>query len=213
MKEEKMQRLSKFLKKGLETATASYETSVKNQIAYEYLLGRGISPESIKGFRLGYVDDPISGHEQYRGCLVIPSLGPLGDVRSIRFRNLTGDGPKYMGLPGVPTALFNTRAITDAYDTICITEGELDSVILTQCDLYSSGVCGADSWKKHHPRMFAGFSQVFLFGDGDPAGQKFAKSITDTLTTSRRISLPTGLDVNDLFLREGRDGILALMNE
>lgn len=200
------------MKESLETATARYEKHVIDPPAWQYLLDRGISPESIKDFRLGLVANPISDHERYRGCVSIPSLGPSSPY-GLRFRSLDSDGPKYLGLPGVQTRLFNIRALHHALDTVCITEGEFDTVILSQCGLHSVGVTGADSWKRHHPRMFAGFQKVFVFGDGDNAGQKFAKSVCDTLTNSVRINVPSGLDVNDLYLKSGKDAIMNLMEE
>lgn len=209
-----MKPLSKSIKTLLETATAAYaeQLHVDLGIRGEHLLNRGLLPEQIKDFRLGYVKEPISGHEQYRGCLAIPGLGPSG-VYSLRFRSLGGDGPKYLGLPGAQTRLFNTRAIVSAGDTICITEGEIDSITLTQCGFHSVGVTGADSWKKHHPRLFAGFQSVLVFGDGDAAGSKFAKTVTTSLTNATQIQLPSNSDVNSLYCKEGKDGILALTEE
>lgn len=207
-----MRPLSRSTKASLESAVSQYEKTFSPE-AYDYLLGRGISQESIESFRLGYVSEPISGHEQYRGCISIPSLGPAG-VYGLRFRSL-GDsgGPKYLGLSGAPTRLFNIRDIHAATDTICITEGEFDSVILSQCGLYSTGVTGANNWKRHHPRMMAGFQHVFIFGDGDKAGREFSKSVADSIQSATKILLPESEDVNSFFLKQGKQALLDLMLE
>lgn len=207
-----MRPLSKSMKLSLEQATAQYEQDVSNQTPYDYLRDRGISPESIERFRLGYVVKPISGHEQYVGCISIPSLGHEG-VYGIRFRSLRGDGPKYLGLSGAQTRIFNVRDIHAAQDSISITEGELDTVILSQCGLRSVGVTGANNWKRHHPRMFAGFQRVYIWGDGDKAGQEFAKTVSDHLTNGQRIHLPTGSDVNDFYQAHGAQALLELMED
>lgn len=132
----------------------------------------------------------------------------------LRFRRVgEGDGPKYLGLSGAPTRLFNIRDIHSAADDICITEGEFDSIILSQCGLKSVGVSGANNWKKHHPRMMAGFQRVFIFGDGDKAGSDFSKAVLQSCSNGIRISVPHGLDVNDLYLTEGQEGILKLMED
>jgi DNA primase len=196
------------MKQSLEQATAEYEKSDQH---HQYLQDRGISLESIESFRLGFVSDPISGHDPYRGCISIPSCGPSG-VYGLRFRNL-GDGAKYIGLSGVATRLFNIRDIHTASDDICITEGEFDSVILSQCGLKSVGVSGANSWKKHHPRMMAGFQRIFIFGDGDKAGMDFSKAVNDSLSNGIRIMMPAGQDVNDFYLKSGVDGIVSLLEE
>lgn len=211
-----MRPLSKSTKVSLELAVSQYALAMwepRQSPGVQYLLDRGISPASIESFRLGFVAEPISGHEQYRGCVSIPSLGPAG-VYGLRFRSLgDGGGPKYLGLSGAPTRLFNIRDIHSAGDDICVTEGEFDAIILTQCGLKAIGVTGANNWKKHHPRMLAGFQRVFIFGDGDKAGTEFSKKVFETTTNGIRISLPQGCDVNDLYLTEGQEGILKLMED
>jgi DNA primase len=203
--------LSSAIRASLEQAVSVYEKEI--QYAGQYLQGRGISQESCESFRLGYVREPISGHEQYQGCIAIPSIGPGNSVVGLRFRSLGSDGPKYLGLSGAPTRLFNTRAIHEAGDDICITEGEFDSIILTQCGLYSCGVTGVQNWKRHHARMFAGFQKVFIFGDGDKAGQEFSKKVFESLSNGIRVNLSAGKDVNDLWLVNGKASIQSLMED
>jgi len=118
-----------------------------------------------------------------------------------------------LGLSGAPTRLFNIRDIHSASDTICITEGELDAVILSQCGLKAIGVSGANSWKRHHPRMMAGFEKVYIFGDGDKAGTEFAKQVNASLDNGVRVALPENMDVNDFYLKNGVSALLGLMSE
>lgn len=210
-----MRPLSKSTKQSLELAALRYEEQMQMLLdnpAIVHLADRGIDPESIESFRLGFVSEPISGHEQYRGCISIPSLGPAG-VYGLRFRSLQSDGPKYLGLSGAPTRLFNIRDIHSASDTVCITEGEFDAVILSQCGLKAIGVCGANSWKRHHPRMMAGFRRVFIFGDGDKAGADFSKTVNESIENGIRITLPSGSDVNSFYLSNGQQALLDLMQE
>jgi DNA primase len=207
-----MRPLSKSMRLSLEIATEKYESLVSNQTAYDHLQDRGINPESIKDFRLGFVGEPISGHEQYRGCLAIPGIGPNG-VYSLRFRNLNSDGPKYLSITGAPTRLFNVRAIHTAGDVIAITEGELDAVILNQCGVPAIGVPGANNWKRHHSRMVAGFQKVFIFGDGDKAGEEFSKKVMDSVSSGIRMNMPSGHDVNSFFLAHGQEHLMKMMEE
>jgi DNA primase len=203
--------LSASLKQSLEEAVAEHEGNL--HLASQYLRERGIDPDTSARFRLGVVSESSTLNPEMRGRLAIPSLGMGGGVYNIRFRALDGSAPKYLGISGFETRLFNVRAIHSAADFICITEGELDAVILEQCGYPAVGVCGANSWKRHHPRMFAGFQKVYVFGDGDDAGRKFAAQVSNTLLSAVRVNMNAGQDVTDLFMEQGAEGISALIEE
>jgi DNA primase len=200
-----MEPLSNASKAALEEATLRYQASVGE--AWDYLMERGISPDTAETFRLGVVSDPITGHEQFAGRLAIPSLGPTGAPYGIRFRSLDTDEPKYLGISGAPTRLFNLRAVVTAGDVIHITEGELDAVVLCQAGMHAVGVTGSNAWKRHHPRLFAGFTKVFIWGDGDKAGQQFSRTVFDSLDTGIIVGMKVGQDVNELYLSEGVEGL------
>lgn len=207
-----MRPLSVAQRRSLEEATAIYEKDL--ECALSYLEGRGISRVTAERFRLGVVVDPISGHDQFIGRLSIPAIGREGQVYSLRFRAIGDGDPKYLGIPGVPTRLFNIRDIHETQESyICVTEGEIDSMILSQCGLPAVGVTGASAWKKHHARMLSGFSTIFVFGDGDKAGQEFNRRVSETLTSAVVLTLPGGSDVNDLYLRAGKTAIDDLIGD
>lgn len=198
----------------LESATTTFENDLEEK-SVQYLMDRGISPDTVARFRLGYVASELPGFEQYQGMLSIPSLLPTHPV-SLRFRALDPEqAPKYKGLSGVTTRLFNLRAVSEAGDIIGITEGEIDAITLDQAGLPAVGVCGADNWKKHHPRIFSGFRKVLIFGDGDDAGRRFANKVYESLTTDTvavRIPMPQGDDVNSLF-NSKPDDLATLIEE
>lgn len=196
----------------LERATTQYQEDVA-EIA-DYLLARGIDGATAQRFRLGYVARPIIGHEQYAGRLAIPYITPAGVV-DIRFRCVEdhhckdhGHG-KYLSQPGHKTRLYNTPAILSAGDTIAITEGELDAIILNKIGIHAVGVPGAQAWQNdYYPRIFADFGDVLIFGDSDEAGRNFSRGVARDLTDATIIELPAGMDVNDIYLVEGADGVL-----
>lgn len=200
-----MEPLSSSSKAALEEAVRKYERTLPH--AADYLADRGINPDTAVRFRLGVVADPITGHEQFTGRLAIPSLGLDDAPYAVRFRAMNGEEPKYMGIGGMFTRLFNLRAILRPGETIHITEGELDALILEQAGFSAVGVPGANAWKRHHPRMFAGFGKVFIWGDGDKAGQEFARTVFNSLETGIIVGMNPGQDVNDLFLSEGVEGL------
>lgn len=206
-----MRPLSGSLKRSLAEAVAEHEANLS--LASQYLQERGIDPESSARFRLGVVNESSMHNPEMRGRLTIPSIGMDGSIYNIRFRTLDGGQPKYLGLPGHEVRLFNVRAIHTAADVICITEGELDAVILEQCGYPAVGVCGANSWKRHHPRMFAGFEKVYVFGDGDDAGRQFSAKVASTLLSVVRVNMSAGKDVTDLFMEQGPEGIQKLIEE
>ena len=73
--------------------------------------------------RLGVVAEPEVGHEQYQGRLAIPYVTKSGVV-DIRFRSLNpAVEPKYMGLTGAETKMYNVLDIERASDFIGVCEG------------------------------------------------------------------------------------------
>src|SRR5687767_9119586 len=97
---------SNSTRESLEAACRTYEEAMPGSPAEVYLKGRGLDPTSkaLASFRLGYVDSPVVGHEQYRGRLAIPYLTASG-ITDLRFRSVpvpvADEGaPKYLSLPG-----------------------------------------------------------------------------------------------------------------
>lgn len=154
---------------------------------------------------LGVVEEPLPGHEAYRGRLAIPYLTPTGVV-DIRFRAMGHEEPKYMGLPGTHTRMYNVVALQQANNFIAVCEGEIDAITLHyKCGIPAIGVPGANSWKKHYTRMLADFDTVYVFADGDQPGSDFAKSLAKELNTVVALQMPDGEDVNSMYLSHGYD--------
>lgn len=198
-------RLSKSQKESLVKATEKYATNLGE--ALPYLTSRGITEQTAGMFRLGFVREPEVGHEPYIGKLAIPYLTPTGAV-DIRFRSLnTDNGPKYLSRPGATTHIFNVNALNNDDDVLVVCEGELDTVIATQCGFTAVGLPGANNWKPFYSRVLADFEKVYLFCDGDNAGREMAKNISRELENVFPVFMPDGMDVNDVYLNEGADGL------
>jgi DNA primase len=173
--------------------------------AEDYLAERGITMEAADKARLGVVLDPLTGHEQYVNRLSIPYLTKSGVV-DIRFRSLGNEEPRYMGLTGATTRLYNVGAFFRASSYICICEGEIDTITLDYvCGIPAVGVPGVNNWKKHYTRLLSDFDKVFLFSDGDNAGYEFSKSLARELSGLVIIQAPEGEDVNSLYKTHGSD--------
>jgi DNA primase len=149
------------------------------------------------------VDNPSPGHEGYKGKLSIPYVTPSGVV-DIRFRSIQGEDPKYIGLPGAKTTMFNAQAVLTADSYICVTEGEIDCItVLAKTEHPAVGVPGANNWKPYYSKILDDFETVIVLADGDNPGLEFGKKISRELGNVNIIQMPDGHDVNSIVLQEG----------
>jgi len=191
-------------------ATEKYGASIYR--AEDYLKNRGIPIEVARLASLGVVEEPEVGHEQYIGRLAIPYITKTGVV-DLRFRSLNpAVEPKYMGLTGAETRMYNVIDIEKANNFIGVCEGELDTITMSGCvGIPCVGVPGANSLKKHYTRLLADFERVFVFADGDQPGTEFARSLARELPVTI-IQLPDGHDVNSMFVQEGAEYFHSRVN-
>jgi DNA primase len=149
--------------------------------------------------------EPLTGHEAYINRLAIPYITRSGVV-DVRFRSLDLSEPKYMGMAGASTHLYNVGSLFRASSYICICEGEIDTITLDAvCGIPAVGVPGVNNWKKHYTRLLADFDKVFLFADGDNAGTDFGKSLSRELGNLVVVQMPEGEDVNSMYRLHGAD--------
>ena len=191
-------------------ATERYSQNIYQ--AEDYLRQRGIPLEVARLARLGVVVEPEVGHEAFIGRLSIPYITKTGVV-DLRFRSLNpAVEPKYMGLTGAETKMYNVLDVDKANDIIGVCEGELDTLTMSACvGIPCVGVPGANSWKKHYTRLLADFQRVFVFADGDQPGTEFARSLARELPVTI-VQMPDGGDVNSVYVSEGADFILRKVN-
>ena len=215
-----MTRLSESQRSWLREATEKYHANLPASRGEEYLRSRGLaSPkirEAMDKFRLGYVADPLPGHEMFKGFLAIPYLRWSQEhgwaVVSIRFRCIEdhdhkGHG-KYMTAAGDRPRLYNTLALLRESPRIAITEGEIDAITAQMCGIPAVGVPGAQAWQPHFREPFLGYREVFVLADGDDAGMGFAHTVAATLPNAKIIPSPPGTDVNEFVVK---NGVQALM--
>lgn len=172
--------------------------------------------ETVEKFRLGFVADPLPGHEMYRGMMSIPYLrrAEHGDwsVVSIRFRCLEdhdrhdGHG-KYNTEAGDRPRMFNTLALQQAHDTVAICEGELDAITSQACGIPAVGIPGVQAWRPHFKEPFLGYERVWIFADGDEPGRTFARTLAQTLTNAKIIQFADGDDVSSMAVKYGAEAL------
>jgi DNA primase len=204
-------RLSSLQRQFLLQATQRYASKI--ELAKDYLSSRHLSVEEASTFHLGVVEDPLPGHEAYKGRLAIPYITPSGVV-DIRFRSMNNEDPKYMGLVGAKTTMFNTQACFVADKYICVTEGEFDCIMMSVKTMHPTiGIPGANNWKSHYAKILDDFDVVIVLADGDPAGLEFGKKISRELGNVNIISMPDGEDVNSMMIKMGSEWLDGRIRE
>ena len=199
-------RLSNSQRAYLLQATDQYAKDL--HLAEEYLSTRHLSVEEGRSFSLGVVADPLPGHEAYKNRLAIPYITPSGVV-DIRFRTTNShDDPKYMGMPGAKTTMFNAQIVLTAGSYICVTEGELDTVVLSVKTGHPSvGIPGVNNWRPYYAKILDDFETVIVLADGDNAGLEFGKRLSRELHNFNLLQMPEGHYVNSIIVQEGKEWI------
>lgn len=192
--------------------------------AQTYLASRGLGQEAAAMFRLGVVRRPLAGHEHLAGRLAIPYLaiptptGRGGGVLGMRFRCLRdhkcsdAECPKYLGIDGMDTGLYNVADLKRPGSIIAICEGEIDTMSVSLSGIPAIGVPGVKGWKPHFSRVLDDFQEVWTPSDGDRAGSGFGKFLAREVR-ARMFRLPRGKDVNDIFRENGAAGVQRLFTE
>ena len=126
----------------------------------DYWKKRGLSFETVKRYRLGYVDNK----------LVIPTSKYSYNSRSVN----DNDSFKYMKPKGIPTRIFNIDILSNYDKNIFITEGEIDSLSIIDLGFQSIGLGSVSNinllisiLKENKPKM-----PLIISLDNDDAGIK-----------------------------------------
>lgn len=185
-----------------------------------FLVSRGITHQSAIAARLGVVRDPLPGHERFVGHLAI-SYPTAGNVVAMKFRCIADHNCKEVGCQrydqpaGQKVHLFNAGVLASTKsDVVAVCEGELDAILCThELGIPAVGTA-AGTWLEHYPRCFADFEEVLIIADhdvkpdGSSPGIKHARKVQGTMSRSRIITPPPGLDIGEWFVQEGREAVM-----
>ena len=196
------------LKSSLEAAI-QYNKDLSAE-AIKFLADRGISKEVADQYLLGTIVLPVAGHENYKGWLSIPYLTVMGHCVGFKFRRLDEGKPKYGAPLGQKGHLYNVSDIILSSEYIAVCEGELDTIIASAIlGVPAVGGPGVQAWKAHFNRMFTGYGRVYVIGDNDlkddgtNPGAEFSRMVAQEIGNATIVSLPAGMDLNDLYLAKG----------
>lgn len=219
-----MPMLSSAKRESLERLVTKCEANIET--AREYLAGRGISLAQAQAYRLGVIGADAPRSLQYlRGRLAIPYLDRVGPAY-VRYRCLGNhdckimEHPKYDGPAIEKPPLFNATAFFKKSPYLAVVEGEIDTIVMDgPVGVPAVGLPGSEYWRvgrRDHADfrvgLFENYETVFVIGDGDPAGDKMARLVGEDLYTAgvnmQIVRWDRGEDVNSIYLREGREGVL-----
>lgn len=205
--------LSSMQRAFLEESTTRYAGSLPGSPGEEYLESRGLTHPDVRKYRLGYVKDPMPGHEMHRGWIAIPYLrrSPFGEwiVISMRFRCIRPgcsheEHGKYMSEPGADVRLFNTLPLQGDTARVGVCEGEFNAITACLCGVPTVGVPGAENWNKVFAIPFRAFQEVFALTDGDSAGRGFGNKVAKGVRNTLIIPSAWGEDVNSEYVEHGK---------
>lgn len=199
----------------LAQAAAEYADSVA--LAQAYLTSRGLTEDTIAEWCLGYVFEPLPGHERFKGYLSIPYITPAG-VLDMKFRCLQQHDCGEQGewhrkydaeTGGGKTRLFGVMNLQLDLRVLYLCEGEMDTIAATQAGLPAVGISGAKKWKHHWLYNLEHFEDVVVLADNDDAGsgRQMAEAVCAKIYNARSVMMPEGHDVNSYMVAHGAEGL------
>ena len=204
------------------TAAASvYHASLlTNREMLEYVLGRGITLETIKRFRLGYATGEnlakyfrfrhwnlqaarelgfVNDHgEFFQKRIIIPELRNMQAIYLTGRKTVEFQRVKYLGLPGTPKPLCGLEMARSSRD-VFLCEGAFDMLTLVQWGYPALALLGSHL-KAEWVDELAFAERIFIMTDSDEPGRAAAQKLAEIFRERAIIvpPLPQVKDVNEL---------------
>ena len=173
--------------------------------AMAWLNQRGLARDTVRSWRLGFNadDQKLCGLWVPRG-IIIPCL-TTARIWYLKIRRATGQ-TKYRQVSGGQIALFGADTIAN-HDTVVVTEGEFDAMLLHQEAGDLVGVVTLGSASARLPDVWVpyllGVKRFLVAYDADAAGAEGAAMWKAISPHAERIVPLAGKDVTDFFLAGG----------
>lgn len=198
-----------------------------DQESREYLLGRGLTKDTLAQFLLFSVRDYQQADQHLKGKfsrgelqragvlsekgslifykhkIIIPFMSE-GRIVFLQGRRIDEGQPKYLHLKR-PVPMYNTDVLEglEKGSKVYVCEGVFDAMVLTQNGYKAVAILGVNSFKPEDTELFKGFDVVLCL-DNDEAGERATKELAKMFllkgqaVTSKR--LPDGVkDISDYF--------------
>lgn len=159
---------------------ATYHQKLLNSIpAYNYLLKRGLSAETIKHFKLGLMTDN-------QGDWIAIPYYKAGKLINFKFRSLPPAEKDFKRVPGAASALFNQDCLPEDKNVV-ITEGEFDAMMCWQSGLTCvvTGSNGCSNFEPEWIDQLADKEKIYLWYDNDDKGRPAADDLAGRLGIER----------------------------
>jgi DNA primase len=212
------------------------DTLRENTDALSFLERRRIGdPEAVTAFKLGFADRTLglrlpeanrkagaelrgrlqrlgmlrpSGHELFRGSLIIPVFDASGDVAEVYGRkindNLREGTPKHLYLPGPHRGVWNRDAVA-ASNEVIVTESLIDALSFWCAGFrHVTAAYGVEGFTQDHWELFreGNVRRVLLAFDADTAGDRVAQKLSAQMIGEGvevfRVEFPKNMDANDV---------------
>lgn len=222
-----------------ETIGYYHERLKQSPEALAYLAKRGIHDASmIERFKLGFADRTLglrlpesnrkagseirarlqklglwreSGHEHFNGSVVIPIIGPSGQITEVYGRKITeglrAGTPNHLYLPGPHRGVWNETALAESKEII-LCEALIDALTFWCAGYHHvTAAYGIEGFTADHLAAFQrhGTQRVLIAYDRDEAGERAAEKLSKQLMAEGldcyRIQFPKGLDANEYALK------------
>jgi DNA primase len=149
-----------------------------------------------------------SGHELFRGSLVVPVFDAGGDVAEVYGRKVRDDlragTAKHLYLPGPHRGVFNHHAVAVSGEVI-VCESIIDALSFWCAGFrHVTAAYGVEGFTADHWTLFREHQvrRVLLAFDADAAGDKAAVKLSAQMISEGvevfRVEFPRGLDANDV---------------
>lgn len=184
---------------------------VEGSAVQQYLLGRGLAPESLAAYRIGEIAEigPYPGWKSQNAIkgafIVFPSFRGTVLVAVKYLHIKRKDGKKFTLVePNCEAILFGWQAIPDNARSVILTEGEIDAITYHSYGFpalsvpFGGGKGAKQQWIDSEFPHLDRFEEIFLSLDQDEEGQKATEEIINRLGRHRcrTITLPFK-DINE----------------
>lgn len=157
----------------------------RSQPAQNWLTARGITMETARKFKLGFVQsaEKVTSKNDWLtdGWVLFPTLSEDGSVTAIKYRSLVSkkakksNGKENSGIlraPNTSTTIYNLQAFNPKED-VWIAEGEPDTLVLAQAGLIAVGFpMGLYKPSDEECDLLSTAKRRFFAGDNDGTGNR-----------------------------------------
>lgn len=187
------------------------KTDKEAELAYQYLLNRGLNDSIIEKFKIGYIP---SYKGKYSNRIIIPSYDSYNDLNYWIARDYTGKSSVKVFNPFIDkkTITFNENYI-NWYEPITLVEGPFDHIVVPN-SIPLLGKSIDNTYDIYNKLIIKSHSYINIFLDDDAIDDAYKMYVQLNDVLPNRIKLiicPDGYDASDYYKAFGYKGIIKLL--